>query len=54
MKQVIIGFDKDGKPYVVSAPKKIEVIFREPQLTGKNLKRIWRQFSYRLKTLGAK
>lgn len=28
MKQVVIGM-KNGKPYVISAPKKVEVVFKK-------------------------
>lgn len=31
MKKVVISFDEMGKPYVVAAPKKIIVEFREPK-----------------------
>lgn len=47
MKQVVIGM-KDGKPYVVSAPKKIEVIFKTEKKP--TFKKRWRTLVYRLKT----
>lgn len=31
MRQVVIGFDQEGKPCVLSAPKKIQVIFKSPK-----------------------
>jgi hypothetical protein len=34
MKQVIIEIGKDGRPFVAYAPKKIEVLFREPKKHG--------------------
>lgn len=46
MKQVIIGIDKKGKPYVMSAPKKVEVIFKEPK--KRSLKKRLKTFLYHL------
>ncbi|WP_186445756.1 hypothetical protein [Paenibacillus cremeus] len=47
MKQVIIGM-KDGKPYVISSPKKIEVVFREEK--RRSLRKVWRTMVYRVKS----
>jgi hypothetical protein len=49
VKQVIIGM-KNGKPFVVSAPKKIEVIFKEEK--RRSVRKIFKTWVYRLKTLG--
>lgn len=48
MKQVIIGM-KDGKPYVVSCPKKVEVIFKEEKKP--TFKKRLKTLVYRIKTL---
>jgi hypothetical protein len=50
MRQVIISFDENGNPYVVAAPKKIEVIFKEPKKQKKTFKKLWRTAIYKLKT----
>lgn len=47
MKQVIIGM-KDGKPYVISAPKKIEVIFKAER--KRSITKRFRTLVYHLKT----
>lgn len=47
MKQVIIGM-KNGKPYVMSAPKSVNVTFKQPKKRSfvKLMKTLW----YRIKT----
>jgi hypothetical protein len=47
MKQVIIGF-KDGKPYVMSSPKKIEIIFKTEK--KRTIKKVLRTWLYQFKT----
>lgn len=47
MRQVIIGM-KDGKPYVVAAPKKIQVVFKEEKKKPRSFKKILRTWSYKL------
>lgn len=51
MRQVVIGIDKNGRPYVVHVPKKVTVIFkeREPRTFRKRLRTIL----YRLRHIGA-
>lgn len=43
MKQVVIGIDNKGKYYVIAAPKKIEVVFKQPKKKPlkKKLKSWW-------------
>lgn len=48
MRQVIIGM-KDGKPYVINAPKKVEVIFKEEKRKKRSFKKILRTWSYQIK-----
>lgn len=47
MKKVVIGFDELGKPYVVTAPKKVIVEFREPK--KKPLKKRIKTMMYNIK-----
>lgn len=47
MKKVIISVDSKGQFYVVSAPKKIEVVFKEPK--KKTLKKRIKTFLYHLR-----
>lgn len=51
MKQVIIEV-RNGKAVVVSCPKKIEVIIREPK--KRSLRKIYRTYLYHLKTMAAR
>lgn len=46
MKRVVIGM-KDGKPYVISCPTKVEVVFRLDK--PKTLRRKWRTLLYQVK-----
>jgi hypothetical protein len=48
MREVIIGM-KDGKPYVVSAPKKVTVVFREEKQQRRSFRKVWRTWVYRAK-----
>lgn len=53
MRQVIIGM-KDGKPYVINAPKKVEVIFKEEKKKKRSFAKVLRTWSYQLRQLGVK
>ena len=48
MRPVVIEI-QDGKPVVVSCPKKVQVIIREPK--KRTMKKRWRTAVYRIKTL---
>lgn len=52
MRKVVIGFDNKGEAYVISAPKKVEVIFKQPQM--KSFRKIVRTWSYQIKSTFAK
>lgn len=47
MRKVVIGFDKKGDPYVISASKKIEVVFKKEK--KKSIKKRVKTFLYRLR-----
>jgi hypothetical protein len=49
LKQVVIGI-KNGKPYVASCPRKIEVIFKVEKKRG--FMKIIKTWVYRIRTLG--
>jgi hypothetical protein len=49
MKKVIIGFDKNGEPYVMRAPKKILVEFKT-RPDKKTLRKQIRTAAYQFKT----
>jgi hypothetical protein len=49
MKKVIIGFDKNGEPYVMRAPKKIEIEFKK-RPDKKTLRKRVRTVAYQVKT----
>lgn len=48
MKRVVIGM-KNGKPYVISCPTKVEVVFREAP--RKSIRKLWRTGLYRMRTM---
>ena len=48
MKRVVIGFDAKGEPYIVSKPKKVEVVFKQPR--KRTVKKRIKAIFYRLKT----
>lgn len=47
MRQVVIGFDENGQPYVVSKPTKVQVIFKQPK--PRTLKKRLRTWLYQLR-----
>jgi hypothetical protein len=46
MKRVVIGM-KNGKPFVVSCPTKIEIVFREEKT--RTFRRVLRTWSYNIR-----
>lgn len=51
MRRVVIGM-KNGKPYVIACPSKVEVVFRETP--RKSIRKLWRTCVYHMRTLLAR
>jgi hypothetical protein len=47
MRQVIIGINKDGEPYVVSAPNKLQVVIRPDK--APTFRKLLRKVMYRIR-----
>ena len=51
MKRVVIGIERGKDPYVIFAPKNIEVVFKEKDRKNRSLKKIFKTIVYHIMLL---